>query len=142
MSELKPCPNCNGTNFEWFVQAVNSGEAQDGLIKMNEVAVKAFQGCLDCSETVGFMNEHQLNVTLNTRASGWQPRETAPKDGTDFLACRVDSDGQGEWHVILAYEPRKKDDEYPWASEEGYRKDGFFSHWKPLDFPQHNKRMD
>lgn len=79
--------------------------------------------------------------------SDWQPIETAPKDGTWFMAARFPSDPKGPEFEIGAYDPVYSDR----YTEEGgglYRKErvaiydwrGFdnfhrMTHWMPLPEP-------
>jgi hypothetical protein len=64
----------------------------------------------------------------------WQARDTAPKDGSDFLAYHADDGYSGEWYVILSYDPQGYMD-FKWQSDEGYHPIGFFTHWMPLPEP-------
>lgn len=63
--------------------------------------------------------------------SQWQPIETAPKDGTSFLAC---NSKVIDWYQVVFY-----DDENPsaaWAVADGpnYHQ-AMFTHWMPLPDP-------
>lgn len=66
----------------------------------------------------------------------WQPIETAPKDGTEFLACDVRAAGEPMAVISLA----AQEDillGFPWRMQGGsttYSNDAF-THWMPLPEP-------
>ena len=62
------------------------------------------------------------------REEGWQPIETAPKDGSDILCW-----GPAVGHIVAS---REGDDEFPWSTLDGpnYHRDAFVSWW-PLPKP-------
>lgn len=63
---------------------------------------------------------------------GWQPIETAPKDGW-FLAASV----SGVCSEIVRYDGGKtrNDKTCYWFDGHGYYREKTFSHWKPLPLP-------
>jgi hypothetical protein len=65
--------------------------------------------------------------------SEWQPIETAPRDGNDFLACGsylYPGDKSVTWYMdIVGY---SGDPDWPWESDEGKCKPDSYSHWMPL----------
>ena len=78
MTDLLPCPFCGG-------------EAKVGTHENPALGVMWFlAGCLrpcDVSpETKIFGTEAEAIAAWNTRATQWQPTETAPRDGTYILA--------------------------------------------------------
>ncbi len=67
------------------------------------------------------------------KAAGWQPIETAPRDGTEFLAFGSyfypgDKDATVYCSIV------SRNGEF-WNDWEGDHPDGFFSHWTPLPSP-------
>jgi hypothetical protein len=46
------CPECDSEQLTWFVSKRNAGAAQDGRLRMHEVAVEFVQGCDECGATV------------------------------------------------------------------------------------------
>lgn len=62
------CPNCEGTNFEWFIATTNTGNAMDGRLKMNDISALAVKGCLDCSQTIKVLRQDQIDSILNEHA--------------------------------------------------------------------------
>jgi hypothetical protein len=112
--ELNPGPHCGGSevtlasSVEWFVYCSNP--LCDSSGNTAEEAAKAW----------------------NTRASGWLPIETAPRDGTDvdlwikfediqmrLIDCWWCPDAQSWYHPDMCGEPSKLDDCTP-------------THWMPI----------
>ena len=65
----------------------------------------------------------------------WQPIDTAPKDGSSFLA--VDARVR-DWQMVIFYDaPYEKGSPFIWSvpdSTSAYHKD-MFTHWMPLPEP-------
>lgn len=68
-----------------------------------------------------------------TADHGWQPIESAPRNGLPFLAL-----GQYDYHGdpiattyvnIVEY---SHDELLPWADDEGLHPEDFYTHWQPL----------
>lgn len=72
---------------------------------------------------------------LNAEAE-WQPIETAPRDGTEFLAFGSYL-YEGDKTETIYYRTAcwSGDENWPWEDEEGKHPHGFFSHWRPLTPP-------
>lgn len=69
-----------------------------------------------------------------TEMSDWQPIETAPKDGRQFLMVRFGWEAQPTYNVVYFDEEHPN---YPWAiqdSDTAYHPD-FPTHWMPLPEP-------
>ena len=68
-----------------------------------------------------------------TMTDSWQPIESAPKDGTDFLAWMF-----GNSMMVIHYNPvGSKSDEHPWLTADGqtgYHKNAP-THWRVLPEP-------
>lgn len=60
--------------------------------------------------------------------ANWQDFETAPRDGTDFLAF-----GPFLGMLVLEFDDSARDPDFPWATLDGPNYyNGAFSHWMPL----------
>ncbi len=69
-------------------------------------------------------------------SDGWQPIETAPRDGTEFLAygCYIyPNDDELTEYMAIAWYSYTKD--YPWEDADGRHPGEFFCHWRPLPAP-------
>lgn len=69
----------------------------------------------------------------------WQPIETAPLDGSEFLGYGSylypgDADVTEYW-MVIQYRRNSVDGEFPWTDGHEAMKHDFFSHWQPLDRP-------
>lgn len=63
---------------------------------------------------------------------GWQPIETAPRDGDEFLAYGPDP----EMQQVVFYDPCKEYPDWIWAVVDGSTRHGkAFTHWRPLLAP-------
>lgn len=69
-------------------------------------------------------------------ANGWMPIETAPRDGTPFLAygsfLYQDDKAPTECTEIAEY---SGDPEWPWRNADSKCQPDFYSHWQPLPKP-------
>ncbi|MDF3904713.1 hypothetical protein [Paracoccus sp. AS002] len=84
--------------------------------------------------------------------SDWQPIETAPKDGTWFLAAcdwqrEDDEPPHQDWLRIIRWDVREGYERFPWAvmDPEGIAFGGSIggaipSHWMPLPQPPEDAR--
>jgi Lar family restriction alleviation protein len=119
MSELLPCPFCG--NEEIF---------------LNEPSSTYRKGCINCPACLATMpaevNTDELIEAWNTRASDWQPIETAPKDRNLIVA-------EGS-HVAEAYYDGESDmwfraGKHP-NDHDFVRSDRLFpTHWQLLPAP-------
>jgi len=77
MSELKPCPFCGGEAKRTDIE--EEGENFGG----------SYISCKRClaSSNLEFGRKENFVRNWNRRASGWQPIETAPRDGTPFIGA-------------------------------------------------------
>ncbi|MDR3547041.1 MAG: DUF551 domain-containing protein [Candidatus Pacebacteria bacterium] len=64
-------------------------------------------------------------------AEGWRPIESAPKDGTEVLVARVNSNGH---EIIKAYFDGQFPN-YPWFDGSELREHNWPTHWMPLPDP-------
>jgi hypothetical protein len=62
--------------------------------------------------------------------SDWKPIASAPRDGTEFLACYTGE--LGIWFRVAEYSGNPQS---PWEDDEGMHPEGFFTHWQPLPTP-------
>lgn len=136
--ELKPCPFCGG-----------AGEKTPH----SEVPDLVIVGCAD-SDCIGhaaaydFADLASAAKCWNTRASappvgeGWQPIETAPKDGTWIVALVAGADDRWE-HLngrafVVRHEGKTASDyDLGWALHPGFGgvHESWFTHWMPLPKP-------
>lgn len=72
--------------------------------------------------------------------SEWQPIETAPRDGTEFLAygsyLYPDDKAVTEYIEIVEWSGH---DGWPWLSGSEMHAPGVYSHWMPLPSPPNHK---
>lgn len=60
----------------------------------------------------------------------WQPIETAPRDGSQFLGYHLSDDHYtGDWFALVDY---SGDPTWPWSDFEGNHPPSFLTHWMPL----------
>lgn len=82
------------------------------------------------------------NVALATSpqdVGGWQPIESAPKDGTEILATTFRASYQS-WETKIVSWTDKYGDDYKWIQESNSGTDDLipkthFTHWQPLPPP-------
>lgn len=73
-----------------------------------------------------------IRKALETPAPVWMDIESAPKDGTEFLAIQ---DIPSTVYMVVSYDNSSVDEDMVWASTDGiYHKD-LFTHWMPLPTP-------
>lgn len=132
MTDLPPCPFCGSkprqysipTPTEWtYAHEVDhwvSGESDE------------------CFASVGMCETAEEATEMwNTRATGWQPIETAPRDGENFLGygsyIHHGDASVTEYCVIASYNTLSPD--LPWVDDEGSHPYEFLTHWMPLPQP-------
>lgn len=54
------CKECGSGDLSWFTAMRNAGQAQDGRLRMHEVACDFVLGCNDCSETLAVISADQI----------------------------------------------------------------------------------
>lgn len=119
-SDVLECPLCGKEPVR-----VSVGTAScDGMVDGKEV-----------HNTIGMRPEcwkaRSPTIERLTAELAWQPIETGPKDGTEFLAY---GDEIG-WQVV-DYDPSKRDPAWCWAVTDGVTYHGSaFTHWRPLPDP-------
>lgn len=122
MSELKPCPFCGGRAD--FI----SGTLRESGFKFYRVF------CSNCQSRTYMHNYVSDAADLwNTRTSGWQPIEAAPKDGTWILAINATTN-KGRQHVVHYSE--RHSPKFAWVT--GSAPMDFvagITHWQPLPEP-------
>lgn len=89
---------------------------------------------LEIEKCLGIVTTQSIGVLIQKAidaANGWHPIETAPKDGTDILACDARVIG---WTLVVAYD--EDDETNCWMTADGpsYHRD-MFTHWMPLPAP-------
>lgn len=115
MSELKPCPFC--------------GDKQNLRIQLNydntwSIQCRSFH-CLSDVGTGNWDSKDGAITAWNTRADGWQPIETAPKDGRClilFLPAFNES--------VPGYWNDEKEQWQDWGDEYDIERNP--SHWMPM----------
>jgi len=63
--------------------------------------------------------------------SNWKDFDTAPRDGSEILACR-DTGCGWEYRVVWW---NKRDTIYPWDSDNSAYPEGRFDYWTKLESP-------
>jgi hypothetical protein len=89
-----------------------------------------------CQFIVSFTREIAAALRAERESANpkWLPIETAPKDGTDFLACTEHRDiGVASWQVYEACEHYPREARFEWAGE-GHEATTI-THWMPLPEP-------
>lgn len=122
--ELKACPFCGSGNIDarGWASTESAGPA-----------------CDDCGAGAGGVHSSpEENIRhWNTRASQWQPIESAPKDGTAILACYAPHYEKNGFLPIAvrwrAYHPNARGNE-EWRDHSG-AKVRAITHWQPLPAP-------
>jgi len=74
------------------------------------------------------LGKHKLYTSAPTIPEGWQPIETAPKDGTEIIAW-----GEHLGHLVVGWDDTTQGPDFNWATADGlnYHKDAF-AYWMPL----------
>lgn len=74
------------------------------------------------------------------KSMGWQPIETAPKDGTYILACRLPFSDQLQNVYQVKYDTVTASD-FVWGEVGGYSSHNrtSFTHWMPLPAPNRSE---
>lgn len=79
----------------------------------------------------------ELANLIADRGCVWQPIETAPRDGTEVLVCRVYEDGKAEYAVAHNYDDGngwRDMGDLGWAGMT-HEEDNQPTHWMPLPTP-------
>lgn len=65
------CKECGSSDLFWFTSMHNTGQAQDGRLRMHEVACDFGLGCNDCSETLAVVSSDKIaqHMTNQQRSS-------------------------------------------------------------------------
>lgn len=109
--------------FEWVTHNLHGLRRDDGMLEYTLVAVvQAYQAGKASS--------------LSPPTGEWRPIESAPRDGTRFLAfgsfVYEGDSSPTEYQEVAAY---SGDEDWPWEDAEGLHHHEFFSHWQPLPSP-------
>lgn len=133
---LKPCPFCGSRGALWT--NIDNTQCRIECI----AAANWTRTTPTCSgASLTFPSASEAITAWNTRASpsapvgeGWQPIETAPKDGTLVLAWCVHPfrryGGEGYEGPVIAHWTNHNDGGWTW-----YGLTGQFTHWMPLPQP-------
>lgn len=84
------------------------------------------------SDDIDAINRRAMAKLRRDKLIGWQPIETAPKDGTSILVCDARI---VDWVQVVAWDD-KGPAPYKWALSDGpnYHVERF-THWQPLPAP-------
>lgn len=65
------CKECGSYDLFWFTSTRNTGGAQDGRLRMHEVACDFVLGCHDCSETLAVVSADKIaqHMTCQSKAT-------------------------------------------------------------------------
>jgi hypothetical protein len=106
----------------------------------SKTAADEFEGAIDALLAALAAKHDPVELTAVTPHNGWQPIETAPKDGTPFLCFHHDTEFSPPTSIdLIWYEPSIKtytmdgDNEVPFAG---------ITHWMPLPPPPALSRAD
>ena len=118
------------TEAQWA--AVNPSAFLDGSIVQAKNVIEMARA--DILRLYAALAAERRRAEADMRERAWQPMETAPKDGCDFLAYGsylYHGDAHAtEYTRVACYDGDDRD--FPWWDEEGGHPNGFFSHWYPL----------
>lgn len=65
------CKECGSDILFWFTSMRNTGQAQDGRLRMHEAACDFVLGCSECSETLAVVSADKIaqHMTNQQRSS-------------------------------------------------------------------------
>ena len=131
MSDLKPCPYCGAVAINTIPNIrVYEMEHTQGCF------LKGWGGWGGDGEEDGAVDFHPYNIDeWNTRADQWQPIETAPKDGTLFLAYE-----KGEEMAVMEWSRRCNS--FRVCADTEWFSCLHPTHWMPLPVPPVNHSED
>jgi 3-deoxy-D-arabino-heptulosonate 7-phosphate (DAHP) synthase class II len=66
------CRECGGSNLYWFTSMRNSGQAQNGRLRINEVAFDSVLRCGDCSETLKVISAEKIAECMTVQQQDTQ----------------------------------------------------------------------
>lgn len=66
-TEITECKECGSDDLFWFANMRNTGQAQDGRLRMHEVTCDFVLGCNECSETLAIVGADELAEQINPR---------------------------------------------------------------------------
>jgi len=90
---ITECKECGSTDLYWFTSMRNTGQAQDGRLRMNEVTCDFVLGCNHCSETLAVVSAENLAEQM-TKAKGKKIRSgrcISMRPGMNEVTLRMDS---------------------------------------------------
>ena len=86
---------------------------------------------------LGVGKKEKETIKGNKAMTGWQPIETAPRDGTEFLAVELLKDSEGRFTVWLTGYWHEGWCEFHYGTADESHRDSDFhpTHWMPLPEP-------
>lgn len=110
--------------------AVIAGRGPNGGLIARAIEEAADRALPQAARATDERNPQAVSAVPVGIANAWQPIETAPMDGTQFLGFHLNTDGYtGTWYTLAGY---SGDPEWPWEDDEGKHPFGFLTHWMPL----------